>query len=259
MADTNRFYQQARMNTPQLATLDNIHLLRSVTPAGIAAQLPQLRAEEQAAMQRPMLERLQTDASLAKIAADLAKTGKADLKTGFEQERNLRKDYDTLSKAYRESAEGYEKVLAAGNAVNPTGADDIALIFGFMKTIDPTSVVREGEFATAEQTAGIPARIVTTYNKLINGERLGPEQRKNFLQAAKNQFASKQAAQTQVEDKYENLASSYGLKSSRVVNRYSSKYAGSSSFPYPVASMSDAESLPAGSYFVLNGKVGINE
>ena len=31
----------------------------------------------------------------------------------------------------------------------------MALIFGFMKTQDPTSTVREGEFATAENARGM--------------------------------------------------------------------------------------------------------
>ena len=64
MADTNRFYQQARMNTPQAATLNNIHLLRNVTPAGIAAQLPQLRAQEQAAQDKAASDRMMAQAGL---------------------------------------------------------------------------------------------------------------------------------------------------------------------------------------------------
>jgi len=52
------------MNTPQLATLNNIHLLRNITPAGIAAQLPQLRAEEQAAQDKAASDRMTAQAGL---------------------------------------------------------------------------------------------------------------------------------------------------------------------------------------------------
>jgi len=38
-----------------------------------------------------------------------------------------------------------------------------------MKILDPGSVVREGEFATAQNSAGIPERIRAKYNR--NTER----------------------------------------------------------------------------------------
>ena len=100
MADTNRFYQQARMNTPQAATLNNIHLLRNVTPAGIAAQLPQLRAQEQAAQDKAASDRM-----MAQAQADSAKKGllAAINKSGqfggigkdiIDTEQKIRKEYD---------------------------------------------------------------------------------------------------------------------------------------------------------------------
>jgi hypothetical protein len=36
-----------------------------------------------------------------------------------------------------------------------------------MKMLDPTSVVREGEFATAQNAASIPIKIVNMYNKAL--------------------------------------------------------------------------------------------
>lgn len=57
---------------------------------------------------------------------------------------------------------------------------DVAAVFQFMKTLDPASVVREGEFALAEASAGLPEKVGNIYEKVINGERLSDEQRKAF-------------------------------------------------------------------------------
>ena len=69
-----------------------------------------------------------------------------------------------------------------------TPAGDIALIFGFMKIQDPGSTVREGEYATAENSASIPDRVRQAYNKAIEGDKLTPEQRADFLNTARAQF-----------------------------------------------------------------------
>ena len=66
-----------------------------------------------------------------------------------------------------------------------SGPASIAAVFKFMKALDPTSVVREGEFATAENSAGVPEGISNFYNRMIRGERLGDTQFKQFVDTAK--------------------------------------------------------------------------
>ena len=195
---------------PSLVTAQDLDKLRPIDPVAIAAQLPTLRAEEYQAMLGPVVARQKA------LSEGFGK--------GFDQEQKLRKEYDKMSQGYRESLEGYGKVRAAALTAAPTGADDIALVFGFMKTIDPTSVVREGEFATAEQTAGVPARIRTTYNKLVNGQRLSPQQRKYFLDAATRQFSSLRPQQVALESRYGGLANAYRLPSANIVEKYSDKF-----------------------------------
>ena len=58
------------------------------------------------------------------------------------------------------------------------------MITGYMKMIDPGSTVREGEFATAANSGGVSDNVRSLYNSLINGKRLSPQQRENFLQSA---------------------------------------------------------------------------
>lgn len=70
-----------------------------------------------------------------------------------------------------------------------TAADDTALIFGFMKSIDPRSTVREGEQASVQNSAGIPDRIRNLYNNAVNGNRLTATQRIEILGAAEKSVA----------------------------------------------------------------------
>lgn len=65
-----------------------------------------------------------------------------------------------------------------------SGPAAIAIVFKFMKALDPTSVVRESEFATAENSAGVPEGVANFYNKLVSGERLGDAQIEAFIETA---------------------------------------------------------------------------
>lgn len=96
----------------------------------------------------------------------------------------LRKDVFTLTKPMRLVETAYEKILNAED----TPAGDMSMIFGYMKMLDPGSTVREGEYATAQQTTGIPGQIVNAYNRAYSGERLNTTQREEFLSQGKGLY-----------------------------------------------------------------------
>lgn len=133
-------------------------------------------------------------------------------------EQGLRKEYTQLSKNYREMRDGLDRVRA-GSKLN-TGAGDVATVFGYMKTLDPNSTVREGEFATAEQTSGLPGQVVSMYNKIISGERLTPEQRQNFVKAAEELARSKVEEQDRIKSQFGRIAESSGLAPERVLTDF---------------------------------------
>lgn len=82
------------------------------------------------------------------------------------------------------------KVQAAFNkiqqSISPTSTppQDMSTIFSFMKILDPGSTVREGEYATAQNARGIPETVSNLYNQVLQGVKLTPAQRQQFLQAA---------------------------------------------------------------------------
>lgn len=142
--------------------------------------------------------------------------GQADAgKEGFKRETKLRSEFETATKTFRGVRDGYSRVN--DGAKLGTGAGDIGVVFGYMKMIDPASTVREGEFATAENSAGIAAKVRNTYNKLMNGERLDPKQRAMFVAAAQRYYKTEVGKYDRMVKHYTGLAKKYGLDPSRVV------------------------------------------
>lgn len=140
----------------------------------------------------------------------------AQIADPFEKERYLRNDFDKIAQNYRLLQESYGKIETG--VKSPSAAGDVALIFSYMRMLDPASTVREGEFATAQQTAGLPETIVNQYNRLLTGERLGDAQRADFANTAKSLLDAQYGQYTKTATQYRELASQYGLNPDRVVN-----------------------------------------
>jgi hypothetical protein len=85
---------------------------------------------------------------------------------------------------------------------------DMSAIFTFMKTLDPSSVVRESEFNSAAATAWVlnPSAIRQKLEKNVNWQFLTPQQREDFKKIAK-QFIKVKASNYQI--KYDELLNRY--------------------------------------------------
>ena len=140
-----------------------------------------------------------------------------DPQVQIKNENDLRKEFNSLPevKDFNKVRTSYDKVVLAGE--NPSAAGDISMIFNYMKILDPGSVVREGEFATAQNAAGVPQRVVNQYNKIIKGERLSQDQRGDFMKQA--QFAAKAQFKPVSEQmlRYEGVAQNMGLRFDQVL------------------------------------------
>lgn len=121
----------------------------------------------------------------------------------------------TESGDYLSMGGSLKKILAG--AKEGSGAGDLSVVFSYMKVLDPTSTVREGEFANAENSAGIPAKVTNIYNKLLNGERLTEKQRRDFVSMAKELFKAAEPAQNERVRQYTNLANQYGVSPDMII------------------------------------------
>jgi len=140
----------------------------------------------------------------------------------LKSERELRNDFNKLApiRNLRLAQTGAKKVAAIGGKVrkalnlpegteltneqfkqalidNPSlvsAADDLSMVFNFMKTLDPQSVVRDSEFKTAadakawvdknEDLANQPV-VKAIFAKVLTGQRLLPAQKAEMIRSAK--------------------------------------------------------------------------
>ena len=78
--------------------------------------------------------------------------------------------------------------------------------------LDPGSVVRESEFATAQNAAGVPDRVRAKYNAVINGEKLATTQRDDFFDRSNKLYSAALDQQVTLEDRFRSQATDlYGL------------------------------------------------
>jgi len=127
----------------------------------------------------------------------------------------MRKEYGSASQDFVKVRDAYSRIQSIANDPSPAG--DVALIFSFIRILDPGSTVREGEFATAEQTRGVPETVVQQYNKALKGERLAPGQRQDFIRQSTNLYSAQERNQKKLEGQFRSLAERRGMNPDDVV------------------------------------------
>lgn len=100
------------------------------------------------------------------------------------QERyyKLQGDFDAATKNYRGAIDATNNIKALSK--DSTAQDQTAIVFSYMKALDPASTVREGEFALVGATAGLGDRAINALKKLDSGKKLSEEQIKEITGAA---------------------------------------------------------------------------
>jgi hypothetical protein len=128
-----------------------------------------------------------------------------------DQENKLFSSYQSnkVVQDFDQATQGVTKLLQGLEAGD--GAGDVAAIFTFMKTLDPSSVVREGEFATAENSSGAFRKFWNLHNKLLRGERLTDTQRESFKQVGINLYQQNEKALDNVRSNFSQIAANQGL------------------------------------------------
>ena len=145
---------------------------------------------------------------------------KTSTEPSFKDEKELRQEYLGLTKDYKIIQSAWRSIRSAGERKEtdpPSPASDMALIFGFMKLLDPNSTVREGEYATAQNATGIPGRVQNAYNKAIDGVILNIDQRNDFLGQSKKQYDARLGEYKELKTTYTKLAKRKGFDPENVV------------------------------------------
>jgi hypothetical protein len=85
-----------------------------------------------------------------------------------------------------------------------------------MKSLDPNSTVREGEYANAQNAGGVDAKIRNFYNSATKGTILTPEQRADFLSIMERQGEAARSQMEPIRHQYSVLANRAGIDSLNV-------------------------------------------
>lgn len=105
--------------------------------------------------------------------------------------QSLRKEFSQRSKDFATQRSGFDALTSGED----TPAGDIALIFNYMRILDPGSRVTEGEVHLAGQTTGVPGRIINMYNRIVEGGTMNKDQRADFRRQAKRAFEKAEGRQ----------------------------------------------------------------
>lgn len=127
----------------------------------------------------------------------------------------LSDDYEQQSKNFYTVRDAYSRIQSS--AENPSAAGDMSLIFAYMKILDPNSVVRETEYATAQNAGSIPERVRAAYNSAVDGKKLSEAQRNDFVDRAGTIFTGAKKQQDAVAKEFETRAGQYGVPANLVV------------------------------------------
>jgi hypothetical protein len=138
-----------------------------------------------------------------------------------EKVQDARKEFTSLPqvKAFADQTTAYGRVISSIDDPSPAG--DLALIFNYMKVLDPGSVVREGEFATAQNAGSVDDRTRGLYNRIMSGERLSERQRADFADRATRLYSGAEQQYQSIAEQYGSFAQAAGLPADQVIPDYS--------------------------------------
>lgn len=181
----------------------------------MAADLGLTKAQTAQAMVMGKKIGAETQQTLLEIAAMQKSPGGMKPEQAFNAEKDLRNEYLKRTDKYREMKRQFDGMRSS--AKQASGPGDVALIMGFQKMLDPTSVVRETEFAITEQSAGRMEQLLNTLTKFKTGQRLTPEQRTSFVNLAKKYYDAAVKQEGEDRNVMGRVIKNYGLNADNVM------------------------------------------
>lgn len=129
--------------------------------------------------------------------------------------KGIRGEFTSLSGDFIKLRDAIGKVEQSSLIPSPAG--DLSLIFNFMKILDPGSVVRESEFATAQNATNLPGQLGAAAQRVVNGQRMLSTQRQDFVDTANRIFQAQTDKQIQLEDSFRTIATNSNIDPEDVI------------------------------------------
>jgi hypothetical protein len=119
---------------------------------------------------------------------------------------DLRQDFIKENDTFRITSEAYDRLKIGSKANNKQG--DTAMLYAYMKIINPGLRVSEGGVLDLEQERSLPQIAQGMYRKLVKGDRLNPQERKEMITTGGEMYKGGERRYKQTRKDYEKLAQS---------------------------------------------------
>ena len=169
------------------------------------------------------------------------RSGKIPSNKVADVEMRLAGEYDRKAKDFVEITKSFNNLQAAAN--DPSGADDLAIVFSFMKMLDPGVAVMEGDVRNVTNTSSKMNQAIATFKRIYDDKKFGSDtERKNFIATARKFYDNGKSALDVIKRDYEAKADRYGLNKDNII---------SSDIPlYEAPKQDNRPKLPAGAKWI---------
>lgn len=165
------------------------------------------------------MARIQAQESGANKRAEMAdkRAGVTSTRDLFNQESKIKQEIrlDPEIRSATDLSRSYD--LMASSAKGNNGVSDEALLMFWQKTLDPSSVVRESEFARTAQGQSVLRQIETKIASLAKGERMTPQMKQELMLAAKGLRDTAAERGKHAQARYDRTVQDFGMSPDRVL------------------------------------------
>jgi len=163
-----------------------------------------------------------SDSKGSAVASTAAAMQQKAQKSNISGEAVLRKELLKLNTNYMTVQDSYNRIKEVTKTYSdPTstnlGPTDLALVYSFIKVLDPATGIKEGEIALTKNAGGVPEAVVGEYNRLLKGGSLSPNMRNEYIKTSSQLFSSAKKSYDQNNTVYKDLAAQSGLNPDNVV------------------------------------------
>lgn len=148
------------------------------------------------------------------LSAYKEKGDKSDRDTTFRLSERYNSDQTTKDTAQVRASSMRAEELA--KTVSPT--NDMGLVYSLMKSFDPGSTVREGEFAMAAKSGSLGDQM-KAYVSIIESGQMTKEKRAEVLNTIRKQAQAQEKRQAQVDNYYSDLSTQYKADPNLVIGK----------------------------------------
>ena len=146
---------------------------------------------------------LEADALVAAASGQVSGADKQKLEDSY------RGEYTKSAAPYKAMQEAMSSIFASAALANPAG--DVALVTQFRKLLDPTSVVRESEFAQTAEAGGLITKLQAELSKVSGTGLVAQETRDQIVALGRELMRKADAYERRRREDIDYRADKYGL------------------------------------------------